>query len=402
METNRLPGESFEQYIWRIGNAKDNGLINLSWEQLAPIFNANLFADASEYLGESAYRKRYKYARDMHDRVFSQIDSRQDIDDQIRELKKERQKLSTEKLEYNRWLREDARDELIAEQIAAAIDRLEPMRIPAVITPMDEESSYLLVFSDAHYGAEFEIPSFFDGVMNSYSPEVFEYRMGELLDSIISLIQQNKISHIDIWDLGDGIHGILRLNSQLMKLRYGIIDSTIRYAEYVATWLNELSHYTSITFQMVEDSNHAQLRICGAPKNAFAEENMSKVMMNIISRRLLNNPNIKIIDMPTGLNYSIMSGWGVLGCHGEHKNRVRAFDDYRRNYNININYCVAGHSHHSVSEEIGRNYEVMHVRSIMGVDDYGLSCGKSSDPGASVFVFTKRDGLVCEHKIKLH
>ena len=69
-----------------------------------------------------------------------------------------------------------------------------------------------------------------------------------------------------------------------MKLRYGIIDSSIMYANYLANWLNDLTQYVHVNFQMVIDSNHNQLRICGAPKNAFVEENMSKVMLDFNQR----------------------------------------------------------------------------------------------------------------------
>ena len=38
-----------------------------------------------------------------------------------RELEKERKKIQSEKIEYNKWLREDARDEMIAEKISETI-----------------------------------------------------------------------------------------------------------------------------------------------------------------------------------------------------------------------------------------------------------------------------------------
>ena len=60
-------------------------------------------------------------------------DSINEIQSQIRELQEERYKLQTEKLENNRWLRENARDELILEKILAAIDNLSPLPIPDVL-----------------------------------------------------------------------------------------------------------------------------------------------------------------------------------------------------------------------------------------------------------------------------
>ena len=122
----KSPDESELQYIWRMCSAKDAGVIELTWEELAEILNKELIGDESEFLGESAYRKKYQQARAFYDEVFSKMIS-DEYHDQIavqrRELQKERYKLQTEKLEYNRWLREDARDELFEERVIEAITK---------------------------------------------------------------------------------------------------------------------------------------------------------------------------------------------------------------------------------------------------------------------------------------
>lgn len=64
---------------------------------------------------------------------------------QMRELQKERYKIQTEKLELNRWLRENARDELIVEHICQAVEKLEPLVIPDPIhTELLDRESYTI------------------------------------------------------------------------------------------------------------------------------------------------------------------------------------------------------------------------------------------------------------------
>ena len=75
-------------------------------------------------------------------------------------LKKERIKLQTEKQEFNKWLREYSRDELIAEHIVNAVNQLKPLIAPGYIPPMHMNKEYLLTISDAHFGVEFEIKCF--------------------------------------------------------------------------------------------------------------------------------------------------------------------------------------------------------------------------------------------------
>lgn len=317
-------------------------------------------------------------------------------------IQKERYKLQTEKLEFNKFLRELSRDELITEKVIGAINNLEPFKIPEYIKPERNNKSYLLAFGDTHYGIEFEIPDLFGNIINSYSVEIFESRMWNLMNEIIHFVKKENVDELNIWELGDGIQGIIRLNSQLMKLKYGIIESSIMYANFLANWLNKLSEFVRIKFQMVMDSNHNQLRICNAPKNSFDGENMSKVMITLIRERLKNNPNIKIIDNPTGMNFGLFSTYAVLGLHGEVKKIDAALDDFARSYQTHLDYIIGAHCHHSNSKEVGVDAEALTIRSIIGIDPYGMSINKTSNAGASLYEFEQTKGLICEHKIKLN
>lgn len=321
---------------------------------------------------------------------------------QIRELQKERYKLQTEKLEVNRWLRENARDELIVEHICQAINDLKPLAIPEYIPPEQGHRKYLCCFGDCHYGIDFEIKDFAGDTINAYSPEIFETRMWDLYNQIIEIVNDRGIRELNLWDLGDNIQGILRLNSQLMKLRYGIIDSSILYADFISQWISELSNYVRIKFQMVLDSNHNQLRICNAPKNAFKEENMSKIILNFIKQRLKGNTNVDIIENPTGMNFTKLSNFTILAIHGEVKNISDSLRKYSIAYKCPIDYIIGAHCHHFTNTEIGRRSEAIQIRSIIGVDPYSLSLNATSDSGASLFVFEEGKGLVCEHKLILN
>lgn len=377
----RQEGETDEALIFRVCSHKEQ--IG-TWDQVAKILNDLIGCE----FGESTYRKRFQKATVGLNAAI--------------QFEKERKKLQAEKFEYNKWLREESRDELITEKIVNAINSLEPLGNPPVrsISPC-ENKSFLLTFADCHYGVEYEIKDLYGQVVNSYSPAIFEERMELLLAKTIELVKKEGITELNVWELGDGIDGILRLSSQLMKLKYGIIDSTIRYAEYLAEWLNRLSFYTKIKFQMVLDSNHCQLRICSAPKNAFPEENMSKIMWTFIKTRLRDNQNIIFIENPTGYNYMIANTKVVLGVHGEMKNMKQAISSLSRLYQVPIDYLIGAHMHHSRSEEIGVNSEVINIRSIMGTDPYAVSLGVSASPGASLLCFNLTDGLYCEYKIKL-
>lgn len=387
----KLCDESYEDFLLRICENKE--FIG-TWSDVAGILNSGLESNYTE----SKYRKDYYR---LKNKDFRNLET-DEINIKIRELEKQRIKLKTEKIEYNKWLKEEARDEMIKDEIVSAINNLKPLKVPDYIKPEFNNKSYLLAFGDCHYGIEFELKDLFGSTINKYSPDIFKERMWDLLNQLIYLIEKENIKTLEVWEMGDSLQGILRINSQLMKLRYGIIESSILYADFLSEWLNKLSEYVYIRFQMVEDSNHNQLRILNTPKNSFPEENMSKVILTFIKERLKDNPNIKIIENPTGMNYTMVGCYNILGIHGEVKDLDKAIDEFSRTYQCHINYICAGHLHHMVTKETGRNSEALNIRSIVGVDPYGLSLRKISNAGASLFVFDSVFGKVCDYSLKVN
>lgn len=397
--------ENESQYIWRIGQAKDSGLIDDTWTELSPILNKELDIDETEWRGESAWRKKYRVMQQAYDDVFSKqqfSESHYDeLDVKKRELEKAKIKLQTEKLEYNRWLREEARDELICEKICEAIKTLPPLEIPKRIIPTHSNREGVLLLADAHYGVEFKIVGLFGEILNEYSPEIFEARMWDLLNQVVEICHKEGFTYLNVYDLGDEIDGLLRV-SQLWKLRYGVLDSAVYYGRFITTWLNELSKHVYVKYQMVKDSNHCQLRLLGQPKNTFKDENVSVIITDKIMDRLHDNSNFEFIQNPTGLVFDDnIVGYSVLGAHGECKNLEQAIKELSKTYRTQIDFMVGGHKHHQNSINVGIESDVIGAPSIIGIDDYSLSLNKTSDPGATLFVLENGAGKVMEYNIKL-
>lgn len=402
---HRLPNENESQYIWRVGQAKDNGLIDSTWEELCPILNTQCGISEEDFRGSSAWRKRYRVMQQAWDDVFSQKkfdnEHTETIQEHTRELEKAKIKLQTEKLEYNRWLREEARDELICERICEAIKELPKLDVPDFHVV---ESSYVtrdaaLIISDAHYGAEFSIKGLFGETLNEYSPEVFEERMWDLLRQVIKICDKEHINVLHVYDLGDSVDGLLRV-SQLMKLRYGVIESTIRYGRFMTEWLNELTKYVHVKFQMVSDANHSQLRMLGQPKNTFKNENMSYIIAEKFMDRLGDNHNFEFVRNPSGYVFDELAGYRVLGIHGEVKNMETAIKDFASVYKTPIDILIGGHKHHKEADNVGIRVDAVSVPSIIGVDDYSISLNKTADAGATMLFVEEGKGITVEYNIK--
>ena len=324
------------------------------------------------------------------------------IQSDIMELRKERMKLQSEKVELNKNLRELARDELITEHIIKAIKELPKIEVPEAVNITFDNRRYLLTIADCHFGVEVKVPGLYGNIINVYSPEIFYERMELLFHKVVDTINKENITLLDIWSLGDDLHGLIRANSQLMQLRYGIVESAMIFADYFSNWLNRLSKYTKIRYQAVQHGNHGQLRLLGLPKNSFPDENMEKVIYIFMKERLKDNPNIYFVDNATGLNYAEMCSYICIGEHGERKDLKKEIHELSRIYNVPISYIFTGHLHHKQTEEIGIDSEVVRVGSIIGMDDYSMSIRSSSNASANLFVFEQMNGKIIDYTFKLN
>lgn len=321
--------------------------------------------------------------------------------EELERLKRELYKIQTEKLELNRWRREDARDELILEKICHAIENITPLSPPTALHANPNERAFALCFGDTHYGCEFELKGLYGEILNAYSPEIFEERMWALLHKVEEIIKKENIEVLHVFDFGDSIDGLLRV-SQLWKLRYGVIESSIKYAEFISNWLNKLTENVNVKFQMVIDGNHSQLRLLDGKKNSFKDENMSKVILAFIKERLKNNPNFEVEENPTGMIFDTLVSYNILGTHGEFKDDARTLREFSQLYGTKINYLISGHLHHKKVEEVGQDIECIRIPSIIGVDDFGLSLRKASNASAKLLCFEEDKGIDIEYNIKLN
>lgn len=401
IDLRKAPHEKDLQYIWRIAEAKSAGLLDMSWPALSELFNKELRGE-EPWWDESAYRKPYQSAKAYYEDVFSQMISGQysnDIAQQKRELEKLKKQIQTEKLEYNKWLREEARDELIMEKIRDEIKNIRPLQMPESIIASRNPKSGILIFGDAHFGIEFKIPGLHGEIINSYSPEIFYERMNLLLQKTIEIIIRENFNEIYVFDMGDSIDGILRVK-QLTKLKYGVVQSTVKYANYLCNWLNELSKHVKINFQMTH-GNHSELRMLSQPKGTFTDDNMGEIVYEMINTRLSDNPNFITTRNETGLIFDNIQGFNLLGCHGEVKNLEKAIKDFSNIYKTEIDLLIGAHLHHSQSETVGIYRDVIRIPSIIGVDDFSMDLFKASNPGATFIVIEKNEGKTMEYNIKL-
>lgn len=398
----RKDNEDDFKYKVRLCVMKLNKEIDLDWVEIAQLLDLDVSSDHLRKLAY-AYKENDDYIKLNGNKSDDSII--RELDEKLKEINREKIKFQDQRREWTRLERTGARWEATQQDIVDAIKSLPNIEVPKTIIRKENNKDGILAITDPHYGAEFHIKGLYGETLNKYSPEIFEGRMWNLLDMAVSKIQNEKLTHINLLMLGDAIEGILRMTS-LQTLRYGIVDSTMLYAEFMANWINKLSEYVIVDVYSAL-GNHSQIRPLGSKNGDFDDENMERVITWFLKERLKNNKNVIFNDNGNHLIAFDIFGMNILASHGEEKDLATAVNDYRNMYNVTIDMFIAGHKHSKEVKTVGvgsyGDIETIRIRSIMGSNDFSVNkIRRSSKAGSALLVFEEDMGKVAEFDFVLN
>ena len=401
MSHKKLDGETFTDYHIRLFENKEQ--YDLTPDDIADLLNAEYGSDYSE----SKWRKDYASYVRWRDYVLTKEAPDEQLDKltiKKLELQKERNKLSAEKNELNKWIREQARTENVYEKIEQAIGKLEPIKLPNIkVTETNNKRTAIIDIADSHFGRQGTIKGFHGEVIAEYSVEIFKARMWELLERVVKIINKEDLTHVTVLNLGDSTDGLLRF-SQLQFLQLGIADQTMQFAEFMAQWLNKLSEYVTIDYRSVL-GNHTETRPLNSQRGDFQNENVERLIVWYIKTRLQGNSKVQIHDAETIIYFDAM-GTKILATHGQdERNLENSIKDYMMIYQVPVHMLKTGHLHHHNNKTIGmnglQNIEFIQSPAICGIDEYSMKLKKTANAGSLVTIIEADYGKSCTYDIRL-
>lgn len=315
----------------------------------------------------------------------------------------ERQKMRDMTAQVNAMYRKEARDELLREEIFSAVEKLSPLHsLFRTVSPSSDKELVLCV-GDIHYGADICVKGLQGEILNLYNNDVFEERMRNLFNQVSSIITKESISKVHLFLVGDLIDGMLR-QSQLVRLEYGLVDSTIRFSEYMANWINSLSALADVNVACCS-GNHSEIRPLGSKKRQFPEENMERIISWYMKARL-NQQNVYVDERCDAYNLQTVLGHTFLLLHGDsEKNIPQLASETIRLYGKSIDFFICGHKHRENEFPVGSTPDgrstVIRVPSVCGTDTYANSKGFGGTPGAVAIVMEEEYGRRCQYPIRL-
>lgn len=398
----KLPTENESQYIWKVGQAKDNGLIDSTWEELTPILNVQCGISEEDFRGSSAWRKRYRVMQQAWDDVFSQtkfIDEHTaNIQEQKDELYKVKRQLFDQRREYNKILASDARADHLTERLieAASIVPLADYSNMFDFEIQTSEEEAVLCLSDWHYGQTS------NNIWNTYNTTICKERVVNLFDKVSSVLQEHNIKTLHVVLLGDFVNGSIHVGSRVAA-EENTCEQLMHVSEILANFINALSVYTENINIYSTYGNHA--RTIQNKEDSIHSDNLERVIPWWIKQRLAFNKKINVIDSEFyEFIYFNVCGYNIVCTHGDlDKFRnlgVTVNSLFSKKYGMTIDYTFSGDKHHLESfEQFG--IESVLVGSLCGTDEYANNKRLYSHPMQTLCVFTPEDGKLCSYNIKL-
>lgn len=311
------------------------------------------------------------------------------------ELEKEKKKINQEKNELNDIYRNKARNEIFQDGIIEAIEKLPSFEIKSFNNfyfPKEENKSGLLCISDFHAGSEYEIKGLYNEVVNKYNFEIMEARMW----SIISKINNDDILFDDmtVAILGDCFENILRLSS-LMKIKEPVVDTVIKFSEFLSNWLIKLNEIIHVPINVVVvGGNHDVNRLLNG-KPQLEEENLTKIVVEFLKLRLKDFKYINVDDY-TEVAIKTIRKNNIMFQHGEDKDIQVTMNYFENLYNVTVDEIICGHLHRPESKSVGitdvGDKTITRVGSICGVDPYAKKVRCAARPSCYFALYDEENG----------
>lgn len=397
---HRLENENEEQFIFRLGQAKDAGNLNLSWEDIANIINKEFRTDESEYRSEAAYRKPYQQAKRYFEaNVFETYTDEdlyfKELQIQKQELEKERIKTRDERNELKRVIREEARKESYKEQILRSIAEYhckplsydEAKQFTGILKT---DNDLIISCTDIHAGIE--INNYF----NKFNEDVLRDRFHQYLDKIfeVQLRHGSENAYVILSELVSGIiHNELRIENN-----QNLIEQFLTVTDYISQFLSELSYHFNNVNIYICPGNHS--RISPKKEDSLKGENIDHLAIPFLEAKLQNFKNVVFHtnDIEESIAMFNVRNNVIMASHGDKDAPNNVVQKFTLLFGIRPALVYLGHRHKNGLSTVYTT-KVIESGTLSGTDNYALDLRLHGNPSQTISVVTK-SGLDCLYDVE--
>ena len=366
---------------------KVEGVDDKSWEEMVDELGLSIHPDSLRKSFNAGRYSGYAVYKHFIEKFENEYCSAEEID-RLEELKrqiiKEKVKLSDARREYKKDLMSEARYENLVDILKKEInntDNLPQYKFGERIQKKLEPKYAVLMLSDWHIG------SVVDNIFNSYSIDIAQERIEQLLNKVKKHILNNNITDMAIEINGDMIHGIINTSNRVQS-EEDAVSQVIIVSNMLSYFINELKPYVHNLKVITTLGNHG--RLIADKKAAINKENMEMLIVEFLRLKL----NDIIVISSNGLDFIKYNFANRVIClaHGQYDKINQVVEDFTKMYKCVPNEIHLGHTH-AYKDINESNIYVTVNGSLMGCDEYAVNLRKVTKPSQSLIIYGEDRGI---------
>lgn len=373
---NKRDGESNLEYIWRLGNYKDNGITDKDWDELADIINRNLYDDESEFKCSSAYRKPYQSAKMFYENVFNKNNGNLPGES---ELYIEKVKARDERNEISRLLREQARRESFIDLVRSAIvENAKPFE-PRT-GEFGGDNAIVVHLTDMHAGICIK------NSKNTYNENILYDRLQDYLGRIKEIAERHNANECHLLLGGDMISGLIHPNLRLEN-NMNVIQQVKTVCNYVSEFVYCLLDMFNTVYVHSVSGNHS--RLSPNKEQHLNGEELDALVPFYLSTVFKQFDNVQVdTENENGDYISVFDVKGHLfaGFHGDKDSPQNAVNNATKIIGTVPDVVMLGHRHTNSLITADNGSKVVQSGSMSGTDNYSYDARLFAKPEQMVVV----------------
>ena len=398
-DTKPKDGQSELSYLWAIGQAKDGGVYDGTWEDIADLINFYYRADDTEYKTSSAYRKPYEQAKKFYEggvfSKFSEDEYVKKLTDTKRQLEREKVKVRDERRAWNKQNYNEARIDDFLEQMADSLRTSGAVQFASECSDraLTSDNDMIVLLSDLHIGATFE------NIFGIYNTDIAKERMDKLLASVIELQTMHNSQDCYVLSLGDQISGIIHKTIQVTN-RENVVEQVKIATELISSFCYELTKVFNKVYFISASGNHS--RLTTVKENAMHDDRLDDIVSWCVGLKLSHISNFIMWNgIDTSMSVFNVRGKTYVAVHGD-------YDDFSKSgihklismIRVFPEACFMGHLHTIAVDEVN---EVKMIRggSLAGSGDSFTVEKRLSGKASQLVAIADDSGLTAYYPVYL-
>lgn len=381
---------------------KLNGNNDMDWDEIVEKYNLPLSRDCVRKASSAkpfgfVFVEEYIKQKESGDESSDNVKNAylKMIREEREELRKERQKLSDERTDYQRSLREVSRKEsfieLIERTMAKDVARLEYKPAPTI----NESNDMVVCLSDLHTGIDVK------NWWNTYNVEILKERLSRYIDEIKQIQEVHKCKVCEVVLGGDNISGLIHPNLRLQN-NENVIEQVKTATEVIGDFIAELQGYFEVIRVHSVSGNHS--RLSPNKEEHLKGEELDALITFCLGIKFEKCPNIEVCEdgyIDSTLNtFTTRGGKLFYLVHGDKDTPGTVASRLTMMTGAKPDAIIMNHRHHN-AYDTAYGVKVIQVGCVVGTDDHCVDLRISGEPEQVVIITNEKRAVKCLYDIGL-